>query len=170
MGPSKNDPTRTVGVFRPEKMAEVAALRSSEMEKFRWIVGEWNYENSVPATPLSPAYTDAGSCRYAFCEKDSWICLVAPDGKEIRTITFDPFSGRWMFVLTQGSYGILRSAEGWVGNCISFTGDMTMLGVDCPWRMTWTKENDNAFRFVNEEMTANGEWAYIDEWRLHRKS
>ena len=33
-------------------------------------------------------------------------------------------------MLAQGSYGILRSREGWVESRIVFTGLMTMIGID----------------------------------------
>ena len=169
MGASKADPGRQVGVFRPEAVAALPALRAAEMEKFRWIAGEWSFENRVPATQCSPAYTDTGSHRFSLCEKRTWTCSVAPDGREGRLITFDPFSGQWIYVLTQGSYGILRSREGWNGGRIVFAGRMTMLGIECEWRMTWTRENDDAFGFVNEELGADGSWQYIDEWRYKRK-
>jgi hypothetical protein len=169
MGASKADPDRQVGVFRPEAVAHLPAVRAAEMAKFRWIAGEWNYENVVPATRLSPAYTDVGSTRFSFCEKDAWICAVAADGRENRNITFDPFSRQWIYMLTQGSYGILRSREGWNADRIVFAGAMTMLGIDCEWRMTWTRENDDAFGFVNERRQVDGGWEYIDEWRFRRK-
>jgi hypothetical protein len=169
MGPSRTDPARQVGVFRPEAVAKLPALRAEQMETFRWIAGEWGYENSVPATTLSPAYTDVGSYRFSVCEKDSWICVVGPDGREARHITFDPLSQQWIYVLLQGSYGILRSREGWRGNRIVFSGLMTMLGIDCDWRMSWTKQSDDKFIFVNEERRADGSWAYIDEWLFKRK-
>jgi hypothetical protein len=168
MGPSRVDPHRQVGVFRPEAIAGLPAIRAAEMEKFRWIVGEWNYENRVPATPSNPAYSDIGSARYALSEKDTWLSILAPDGREIRQITFDPFSRQWIYLLTQGSYGMLR-AQGWQNDRLAFSGAMTMIGIDCEWRMTWTKESDNAFGFVNEELGPTGEWEYIDEWRFTRK-
>ena len=169
MGPSRVDPNRQVGVFNKEYIADLPALRSSEMEKFRWLVGEWVHENHVPATRCSPAYTDVGSSRFSFCEKDSWICALAPDGREIPNITFDPFSKQWIYVLTRGSYGVLRSPQGWTGNQIAFAGLMTMIGIDCEWRMTWTKTSGDQFRFVNEERREDGSWDYIDEWRFTRK-
>jgi len=169
MGPSKADPARQVGVFRPEAVAELPALRKREMEKFGWIAGEWKYENAVPATRCSPAYTDTGSCRYALGEKGTWVCAVTPDGAEMRLITFDPFSRQWIYVLTQGSYGILRGPEGWAGGRLVFTGLMTMIGIECEWRMTWHKQSEDAFGFVNEERGPDGAWSYIDEWRFTRK-
>jgi hypothetical protein len=72
-------------------------------------------------------------------------------------------------VLTEGSYGILRSSEGWVGNQIVFAGLMTMIGINCEWRMTWAKRGDDRFSFVNEERSQDGSWLYIDEWRFTRK-
>lgn len=84
-------------------------------------------------------------------------------------MTFDAFSKQWIYVLIQGSYGILRSAEGWVGEQIVFSGLMTMIGINCEWRMTWTREGADQFSFVNEEQKEDGSWAYIDQWRFWRK-
>ena len=161
------DPERKVGVFHPEAVAGLSSLRADELAKFAWLTGEWSFENRVPETRCSPAYTDAGSS--SFCERDGWICLVARDGAERRNITFDPLSRQWIYVLAHGSFGILRSAEGWVGDRIVFTGLMTMVGINCEWRMTWTKTSDNSFRFVNEELGADDAWHYIDEWQFARK-
>ena len=169
MGPSRTDPDRRVGVFHANFVAGLPSLRASEMEKFRWLAGDWNYENDVPATKLSPAYTDNGSSRFSFCERDSWICLVAPDGRETRHITFDPFSRQWIYVLMQGSYGILRAPQGWIDDSIVFSGFMTMIGINCEWRMTWMKTGNDQFRFINEERNEDDSWAYIDEWRFKRK-
>ena len=169
MGPSKFDPNRQVGVFRPEALSQLPAIRTAEMDRFRWIAGEWNFENRVPATRLNPAYTDVGTTRYSFCEKDSWICIIAPDGAQIRHITFDPFSRQWIYLLAQGGFGMLRSADGWAGERIMFSGVMTMLGVECEWRITWTKAGDDEFGFVNEQLGADGSWQYIDEWRFTRR-
>jgi hypothetical protein len=169
MGPSKADPARQVGIFCPEAVSQLPSIRAAEMEKFRWLAGEWNYENRVPATRLNPAYTDIGSSRFSLCEDGAWICHVSRDGRERRHITFDPFSRQWIYVLTQGSYGILRSPEGWVRDRIAFTGAMTMIGIDCEWRMTWTKKSNDAFGFVNEERGVDGSWEYIDEWHFTRK-
>src|SRR5882762_4610004 len=83
MGASKLDPGRQVGIFNPDFASGLPALRMAEIEKFRWLAGEWNYENEVPATRISPAYTDIGSSRFSLCEKNSWICSVTPDNREL---------------------------------------------------------------------------------------
>ena len=169
MGPSRIDPDRQVGVFNPDVISGLPALRAAEMEKLRWLTGEWSFENQVPATPASPAYTDIGSCTYSLNEKTNWLCILAPDGREIQQITFDPFSRQWIYVLLQGSYGILRSPQGWISNQIVFSGLMTMIGLNREWRMTWTKASADQFSFINEEQKEDGSWAYIDEWRFTRK-
>ena len=169
MGPSRVDPARQVGVFNPDFVSGLPALRSAEMEKFRWIAGEWSHENEVPATDLSPEYSDIGSTRFSFNKNSGWINLVASNEKETPYMTFDPFSKQWIYVLIQGSYGILRSAGGWVGEQIVFSGLMTMIGINCEWRMTWTREGADQFSFVNEEQKEDGSWAYIDLWRFWRK-
>jgi hypothetical protein len=168
MGPSRNDPDRQVGVFPSGMIQKVAAIRSGEMERFRWIAGAWNFENAVLPTQMSPAYTDIGTHRFSISEDSGWVCVVPPDGKPSPYLTYDPFGLQWIYVLTRGSFGILRSKEGWVGNQITFTGLMTMIGIDCEWRMTWTNVNDDEFRFLNEEKLPGGSWSYIDEWRYRR--
>lgn len=167
MGPSRADPSRQVGVFAPKAIEGLSVARAAEMERFRWIVGEWEYENHVPATRLSPAYADVGTQRFAI-SADGWVCNVSPDGSQHRCLTFDPFSRQWIYVLTRGSFGMLRSNEGWLGDQIVFSGLMTMIGINCEWRMTWTKVGGDEFRFVNEERASDGSWAYIDEWRFRR--
>ena len=169
MGPSRADPGRQVGVFNPATAAGLPALGAAEIEKFRWIAGEWDYENQVPATSLSPEYADIGSASFSFNEKTKWVCMVAPDGQESPNITFDPFSRQWMYLLIRGSYGLLRS-PGWQDNTISFTGLMTMIGIDTQWRITLTRQGADGFSFVNEERADDGSWAYIDQWRFSRKS
>ena len=169
MGPSRIDPARQVGVFSPDSIGGLPALRASELEKFRWLAGAWAYENSVPATRVSPAYADAGSATFSFNDKTNWISMVAPDGTETPNITYDPFSRQWIYLLMRGSYGMLRSNDGWMGDSIAFTGLMTMIGINCEWRMTWTREGPDQFSFVNEERDASSSWAYIDEWHFTRK-
>ena len=170
MGASRVDPGRQVGVFSPAAITGLPELRATRMKEFSWIAGEWNRENVVPATKSNPAYVDVGSGRFSICEKGDWVCMVAPDGREMQQITFDPFSRQWVYVLMNGAYGMLRSREGWNGNQIVFTGTMIMLGIECEWRMRWTKESDDRFSFVNEERGADGGWEYIDEWRFTRKA
>jgi hypothetical protein len=169
MGSSRVDPGRQVGVFNPAFVSGLPALRAAELEKFRWMAGEWDYENQVPATRVSPAYTDVGWSRFSFDEKAGWISMVAPDGKETPNITFDPFSKQWIYLLIKGAYGILRS-DGWEGETISFTCLMTMLGINTECGITLVRQDQDRFSFANEELDESGSWAYIDQWRFRRKS
>jgi hypothetical protein len=167
MGPSRNDATRQVATFDPSALTNLATLRASEMESFRWLTGDWTYENPVPATRVSPAYCDIGSARFAESADGTSICMVGRDGRQTPLLVFDPWSRRWMYMLTNGSYGILRS-PGWRDNQITFVGTMTMIGIDCEWKMTWTRIGRDEFMFVNEEKLADDSWSYIDEWRYRR--
>ena len=166
MGPSRSDPNREVGILAPSVLAGFADRRAAELERFKWIAGTWSYENVVPSTRLSPAYRDTGTLRFALA--GGWVCTVADGGARTRWITFDPLSGQWFYVLTGTSFGLLRSSGGWTDAGISFSGPMTMIGLDREWRMTWTTTGDDAFKFVNEERVSNGDWIYIDEWRFSR--
>jgi len=156
MGPSRTDPSRQVGVFSPEILASLPGIRSAGMEQIRWMSGQWEHANHVPATRVSPEYTDGGVSRFGLSERGDWLCIVGPDGKETPNITFDPFSRQWIYVLMRGAYGMLRSADGWQDNRLVFMGEMTMLGPSRFWRLTLTREGDDAFTFVNEEREPDG--------------
>jgi len=168
MGPAKDEAGRMTGTFNMELLKTFPALKAAEMEKMRWLEGEWNSVNRVPATRKNPAYEDKNIGTYRFCEKDSWICLVGKDGRERKYLTFDAFSKQWIYVLLEGAYGILRSS-GWNGDMFALEGEMTMIGVNCVLRQTWKKKSNDEFSFVNEERLADGTWGYVDEWEMKRK-
>ena len=168
MGPAKDNPSRMTGTFNMELLKTFPALKAAEMEKMRWLEGEWESVNRVPATSKNPAYEETGSGMYRFCEKEAWVCLVGKDGRERRYLTFDPFSRQWIYLLAEGAYGILRS-PGWNGDALVFEGEMTMIGVNCVLRQAWKKKCHNEFSFVNEEKLPDGTWAHVDEWELRRK-
>jgi hypothetical protein len=171
MGPSRVDPLRRVAVLNPERFASLIAHRATELARFEWLVGDWTFENAVPATAISPAYCDIGAATFVKSADGVWFCAKTADGREQPLITYDPCSRQWMYLLAKGSFGLLRS-PGWIDHGdhdhITFTGLMTMIGVECEWRMTWTKHSDDEFVFVNEERLADGNWSYIDEWRYRR--
>ena len=167
MGPSRHDPSSTVGVFNKDFAAQLPAIRRAGMDTLRWMAGEWDTLNTVPATSQNPAYTETGAGSLTLCEKENWICR-GREGSQKPHITFDPFSRQYMYVLTEGAYGILRS-PGWEKNWLMFSGHMTMIGVDCEWRTTLTKHSDDRFHYLNEELLSDGQWALIDEWLFTRK-
>jgi len=128
MGPSRNDASRQVASFDPEAIRALAARRSTELHTFEFLIGDWSYQNPVPATRVSPAYCDVGSATFRQNADRTWICMLGPNGREIPLLTFDAWSNQWIYVLTNGAYGILRSS-GRDGINITFRGAMTMVGV-----------------------------------------
>jgi len=168
MGPSRHDASRQVATLDRSRLAALAAVRTAEFDRFRWLAGDWTYENPVPATPISPPYCDVGVASFGVSEDGRWIGAVVENGRLQPMITFDPCSRTWMYLLTNGSYCLLRS-PGWNRNELVFTGLMTMIGIECEWRMRWTKISHDEFGFVNEERLADGSWAYIDEWHYRRR-
>ena len=168
MGPSRHDPARQVATFDPAAISALVAARDREVQTFLWILGEWDFENHVPSGCRNPAYVDVGRATYVRSDDGGWICIKMPSGKIVPLLTFDAWSQQWIYVLTNGAFGVLRST-GWTDNQIALTGTMTMVGVTCEWRMTWSRHGDDAFTFVNEEKTTGGDWAYIDEWRYLRR-
>ena len=110
MGPSRFDPGRQVAVF-VQTIQKVSAVRAIEMERFRWIAGEWDFENLVPPTRLSPAYTDVGASRFSISEDGGWVWMVSPDGNSLPCLTFDPLSCNGFMYLLVDLMGCLDPSK-----------------------------------------------------------
>ena len=49
---------------RKAHAAAFATTAGVMRQHFRWMAGEWNYENVVPGSRANPAYSDSGSGTY----------------------------------------------------------------------------------------------------------
>ena len=155
------DPNRRVLTFNLPVLARFPAIRQQRIEEFKWLIGDWAFENHVRATPTTPAYVDTYHYTYELAENGTRYSVSGHGAKARPYLTFDPF--------TEGLYGVLQS-DGWEGDSIIFTGRLTMLGVDCELRQTITKKNLDEFHILNEEKLADGTWRETDEFFCRRKS
>jgi len=162
------DPNRRVLAFNLPVIAKLPAIRQQKIEEFKWLVGDWAFENHVRATPTTPAYTDTYFYRYELAENGTRYTVSGHGAKARPYLTFDPFSNRWMMTFTEGLFGVLQS-EGWQGDTIVFIGRLTMLGVDCELRQTITKRSPDEFHILNEERLENGSWQETDEFNCCRR-
>ena len=162
------DPNRKVLTFNRSMLARFPAIQQRKIEEFRWLVGDWAFENHVRATPSTPAYADTYYYTYELAD-DGTRYTVSGHGATARPyLTFDPFSNRWMMTFTEGLFGVLQS-NGWKGDGIVFSGPLTMLGVDCELRQTITKKSPDEFHILNEEKLRDGSWTQTDEFFCRRK-
>ena len=146
---------RQVVTFDASAVRALAGRRQTKLEHFRWLAREGTYENPVPATRVSLAYLRRRH-RAILDERRRRVGLhdragrVSGAADHIRSME-PPLD----CVLANGSYGILRSS-GWRRASIVFDRHMTMLDVTCESRMTWTKDGQEKFAFINEEQGAKG--------------
>ena len=162
------DPNRNVLVFNVPVLARFPAIRQQRIEEFKWMIGDWAFENHVRATPTTPAYTDTYYYTYELADTGSRYTVSGHGAKARPYLTFDPFSNRWMMTFTEGLFGVLQS-DGWKGDAIVFTGPLTMLGIDCELRQTITRKGPDEFHILNEEKLADGSWRETDEFVCRRK-
>ena len=151
------DPNRKVLAFNLPALAKFPAIRQQKMEEFKWLIGEWAFENRVHATPTTPAYTDTYFYAYNLSDDGTRFTVSGHGAKARPYLAFDPFSNRWMMTFTEGLFGVLQS-NGWQGDAIVFTGLLTMLGVDCELRQTITKKSSDEFHILNEEKLRDETW------------
>ena len=162
------DPDRKVLTFNLPVIAKLPAIRRQKMEEFKWLIGEWVFENHVRATPTTPAYVDTYSYSYELAEGGTRYTVSGHGATRRPYLTFDPFSNRWMMTFTEGLFGVLQS-DGWQGDTMVFTGPLTMLGVDWELRQAISKRGPDEFHIRNEEKLADGTWRETDEFFCRRK-
>jgi len=162
------DPNRKVLTFSLPVIAKLPALRQAKIEEFKWLVGDWAFENHVRATPTTPAYTDTYYYTYELADSGTRYTVSGHGAKARPYLTFDPFSNRWMMTFTEGLFGVLQS-NGWQRDAIVFSGPLTMLGIDCELRQTITKKSSDEFHILNEEKLPDGSWRETDEFFCRRK-
>ena len=162
------DPNRKVLIYNLSVMAQFPAIRQQKTEEFKWLIGEWAFENHVRATPTTPAYVDTYYYSYQLADNGTSYTVSGHGAKPRPYLTFDPFSNRWMMTFTEGLFGVLKS-DGWQGDTIVFTGPLTMLGVDCELRQAITKKGPDEFHMLNEEKLPDGRWRETDEFFCRRK-
>jgi hypothetical protein len=162
------DPKRNVLAFNLPVIARFPAIRQERIGEFKWMIGDWAFENHVRATPTTPAYTDTYAYTYALADNGTRYTVSGHGAKARPYLTFDPFSNRWMMTFTEGLFGVLQS-NGWESETIVFSGPLTMLGIDCELRQTITKKSPDEFHILNEEKLADGSWREADEFFCGRK-
>jgi hypothetical protein len=62
-------------VKKVDKMAEPIASQQSRMEKFKFLLGDWNLEYRVPKSTLSEAATGTGTGTFKKTLKDKYVVL-----------------------------------------------------------------------------------------------
>jgi hypothetical protein len=163
------DPNRKVLTFNLAVLAKFPAIRQQRIDEFKWLIGDWAFENHVRATPTTPAYIDTYYYTYELTDDGSRYTVSGHGAKARPYLTFDPFSSRWMMTFTEGLFGVLQS-NGWNADSIVFTGLLTMLGIDCELRQTLTRKSPDEFHILNEEKLPDGTWRETDEFFCRRKS
>jgi hypothetical protein len=167
-GVMKIDPGRKVGVFNLEVISKFPALRKAEMEKIRWMEGDWNAENSVRATRVSPAYVDTYPYTYRFCEDGATLCIVR-GGKEVPNITYDAFSRKWLLLMPgRGAFGMLTSA-GLVRRLDRVHRSYSHAGLRV--RPAHDAHPPHRSRILHVESRAqpDGTWTLVDDWVFRKR-
>src|SRR5579864_6556583 len=68
---SRDDPKRNVLAFNLPVIARFPAIRQERIGEFKWMIGDWAFENHVRATPTTPAYTDTYYYTYELADSGS---------------------------------------------------------------------------------------------------
>jgi hypothetical protein len=149
----------------------------AELEQVRWLVGTWSTGGTAFATPTTPErrveHPDARlPCRFVL--GDRWLLFEGEWGRPrrfhlVQYLTFDPRPGHWVLVFIEHPTGCsIRTAPGWTDNQLVFEGVWDIVGETVEMRHRLVKQSDDAWKWENDEMQADGKWLPIDEHRYTR--
>ena len=149
---------------------ELAALdqQPQELHAIDWLIGTWDVEATVFATPTTPERLDHGIAVISPAVGGTWQQYVGtyPHGtQDLGFSTYDRVTRRWVNVsIDSGGTAIVTTSPQWD----RFEKVVEIFGEKAHLRQTIERRGDTEFVVLNEEQMPSGEWRRLDQYR-HRK-
>ena len=144
-----------------------------ELQRMRWMLGQWNVEAVVFATPTAPQRTEHGKALITFVNDGTWLQMADayPAGnQDLGFLTYNIVSRRWISVgLDSVGNAVISTASSWEGNRLVLQAPhVEILGVVTTLRQTLSKQDDDHYSLLNEEQLPSGAWVKLDEYHYQR--
>lgn len=145
-----------------------------QLAEVSWMLGTWDVEVTVFATPESPQSVERGVSEIAPALKGHWLQLADtyPAGtQDLGFLTYNRVTREWVS-LGLDSFGnsVLAKGAGWDGRrLILIAAGVEVLGEVVTLRQTVEKRGADEFVLLNEEKLPDGTWLPLDQYRYRRR-
>jgi hypothetical protein len=161
----------------PQAMRDPNVLRNlahpiAELSTFGWMTGTWSARNVREIPEAKTHDLTVNTYVFAFTMKNRWIFGADGKAKDEFYITFDPIARQYVLVRLEAdpSYGIWVSSQGWRGNGIVFTSEVSYAyGQPYRRRVTIDHVNGRTFTIFDEEQLPDGSWSADDAMELTKQ-
>lgn len=140
-----------------------------ELEQLKWLLGTWSVTAKGGETPA-----EVGVTTTTLTMDGTWIegrDVYKGEARDLSYITYNQVTKIWL-ALHIDRYGnvVMTQSKGASGKEWIFDGYATIMGEDVYLRQTIKQISDREYSVTNSERLRNGEWRYIDEYRLTKTS
>lgn len=157
---------------RDPALAKMLGTQPKQMRDVAWLVGTWDVVAEVQAAAKATP-PERGTSIVAFSLGGTWLEIrdTYPSGtQDLGFLSFSPVTRRWTSIgLDSLGNAVTTSGEGWRGNRLVVSGDVTIVGVRTTLRQTIVKQGDRAYMVTNEERRADGRWQLLDTYRYAKR-
>jgi len=175
--PSRQQPTLyeriALKLARDPRLAQRLAMPPAELERAKWLLGQWEVSARVFATASTPERRSQGSSRIDQALGKAWIRFddTYADGSDLTFLTFNAITQRWVSVTIDGTgNAVTTQGTGSIDHRLVFTGPpVSIVGETVRLRQTMEKRSDGEFHVLNEERLADGRWVALDEYSYRKK-
>ena len=146
-----------------------------ELESVRWMIGHWDIETTVFATPSSPERVERGEGVVSSVMKGFWLQSADsyPHGtQDLGFLTYNRANRMWVSLgIDSAGNAVIFTASGWSNDRFVFNSPSAeVLGEKVVLRQTLQKIGNDEFLLLNEEQLPNGDWHSLDQYHYRRHS
>ncbi len=163
----------TERLVRDSALARRLDARPGELDSLNWLLGSWEVEVRVFATPTTPERTSRGSGEVALVLGGRWVSFADSYGtgtRDLGFLTIDAVTGQWRSVqLLPTGESVVTAADAWHDGRLVFTSPgVEIAGIPVTLRQTLERLGPQEYRIVNQEQLPDGSWVGLDEYHYRR--
>lgn len=151
---------------------EALGQPAPQMKQVEWMLGSWNIEAQVFATPTTPAHVDHGTAQISVVNGGTWLQMADayPQGtQDLGFLTYNLVTRRWVSVaLDSTGNSVVTTGPAWEDDRLVLSAAVEIVGISAMLRQTVTRAGPDRFSVLNEEQLPSGRWIKLDEYRYQR--
>jgi hypothetical protein len=157
----------------PAGAAGISMKAPPEMDKVRWMVGNWQCSGKTMASPMGPEHPTEATVAVEMALDDHWILSHYREKKTAQNPmpisgdeawAYDPAEKMWdrLAIDNMGGWAT-GTAKGWEKGKLVWMSDGMMGGQKTKFRDTFVEKNPREINYVGEMGTPDGKWSVLWE-------
>lgn len=148
--------------------AQTMPKPSPEMDKVKWMVGNWQCTGKMMASPMGPEHPTEATVAAEMTLDGAWLLAHYREKKTAQNAmpvsgdeywTYDNAEKMWDRIAVDSMGGFATgTAKGWEKGAIAWSSDGMMGGQKMKFRDTYNRKSFKEISYVGEIGSADGKW------------